>query len=442
MRTLRFVFFFVLLLFLLHGCMPRSGVEVLDVWELPQDTAAYLDPATADNPLWGDQELRAADFRTRHFSPWEESFPLRPKSEAFWMAGWLQGKTVYGGNRRPVAVEKIDALLASAGAGFFPSLDIPAVTLRPAALRALPSSHPFFLNPERAGEGLPFDYLQNSGIPANTPVRIRHRTPDGAWLYVDAAAYYGWLPATEVARVDEELMRAFRTPALAVLVRDAVPVTDGEGIYRFTGKIGTLFPVLSSDAGGSTVLVAADDGNGRAVLRRALLSSDAAAPFPLPATPRRLAAVANRIMGEPYGWGDLYGDRDCSSTLRDIYTPFGLWLPRNSGSQARAGRFVSLEKISPEEKEALLLREGIPWRTLVWMNGHIMLYMGERGGRAALYHTFWGVRTRNGDGKEGRRIVGRTVVTSLQPGRELLDIALPDGDLRERLRGMIVLGEK
>jgi cell wall-associated NlpC family hydrolase len=421
---------------------PRTGVDVLDLWELPQDAVAYLDPETADRSLWADQAPLAENFRRRYFSPWDANFPLRPKSEAFWMVSWLKERKVYGQNRRPVPSEKIDAIVASAGADFFPALDLPAIIVRPSALRALPSNRPFFLDPAKAGEGFPFDYLQNSGISANTPVRVRHRTPDGAWVYVDGAALYGWLPAADVAIVDDEFMRAFRTPALAVLVRDGVPVADTGGVFRFSGRIGTFFPVAQSDPGGSAVLVAAADADGRAVLRRALLSSDAAPIFPLPATPRQLATIANRIMGEPYGWGDLYGDRDCSSTLRDLYAPFGLWLPRNSSTQAQAGRFLSLEKLTPEEREKALRDGGVPWRTLVWMNGHIMLYVGQYQERPALFHTFWGVRTRNGGGEEGRRVIGRTVVTSLQPGRELPDIALPEGDLRHRIRGMTFLGEK
>lgn len=437
----RSLFFLVSLLILLHGCMaPPAGVDVLDLWELPQDAGVYLEPEEADRPLWADQGALAADYRRRFFSPWEAPFPVRPRSEAFWMIPWLKGKTIYGENRRPVPPEKVEAVVAAAGAASFPSLDLPAITVRPSDLRSLPSRRPFFLDPAKPGEGFPFDYLQNSGIAANTPVRIRHRTPDGAWVYVDGTALYGWLPAPDVAVVDEEFMRSFRTSALAVLVRDGVPVVDGGGVFRFTGRIGTFFPLVSSDASGRIVgLVAAADADGRAVLRQTPLPADGAALFPLPATPRRLAAVANRMMGEPYGWGDLYGDRDCSSTLRDLYAPFGFWLPRNSAAQAEAGRILSLEKLSPEERERALLETGVPWRTLLWMKGHVMLYLGEYRGRATVFHALWGVRTRDGEGEEGRRVVGRTVVTTLQPGRELPDLA-PEGDLRERLRGITLLG--
>ena len=41
----------------------------------------------------------------------------------------------------------------------------------------------------------------------------------------------------------------------------------------------------------------------------------------------------------------MYQERDCSSTLRDLFTPFGLWLPRNSGQQAGEGIYISLKDL-------------------------------------------------------------------------------------------------
>ena len=35
--------------------------------------------------------------------------------------------------------------------------------------------------------------------------------------------------------------------------------------------------------------------------------------------------MANRILGQSYGWGGLY-ETDCSAALKDLLS-FGLWLP-------------------------------------------------------------------------------------------------------------------
>lgn len=428
---------FCLFLFVLQGCLapPPPAVDILDLRQMPQDPRPYLDPKTADLPLWNDQERLASDYLERHFAPWQKSLP-RPAEEAYWFVSWLEGKSVYGENLLPVEPGRIEGLIAFSDRENYPSLDLPAITVRPTDARALPSRRPIFLDPSRAGQGFPFDYLQNSAVSANTPLRLRHRTPDGSWVYGETAAFSGWFPAEDVAMVDPPFIETFRHQTMAVAVRDSAVVIDAAGAFRYASRTGTLFPLIEKDRLGMRVLAAAAGPDGRATAREAFLLEGDAAPFPLEGTARRVAEQASRKMGQTYAWGDQFGDRDCSSAMRDLFAPFGLWLPRNSARQARAGLFVPLEELSPEGREEALLRDGLPWRTLVWMSGHIMLYVGEYQGQAAVLHALWGVRTRDDQGRDGRRIVGRTVITTLQPGIELPDLARPEGDLRGRVRGM------
>ena len=111
--------------------------------------------------------------------------------------------------------------------------------------------------------------------------------------------------------------------------------------------------------------------------------------------------------------------------IRDLFTPFGLWLPRNSKEQAEAGRFISIRNLSPAEKEAQIIRQGMPWRTLLWTPGHIMLYIGVHQGQPLIFHNFWSIRTQDADGNKGKLIVGQAAVTTLHPGRELSGRDLP-----------------
>jgi hypothetical protein len=147
------------------------------------------------------------------------------------------------------------------------------------------------------------------------------------------------------------------------------------------------------------------------------------------------------MAGEPYGWGGLGGKRDCSALTRDLFAPFGLWLPRNSSEQAFAGRFISFKDLSPAAKEALIVHTGAPWRTLLWTPGHIMLYIGIHQGKPLIFHNFWSIRTRDADGKKGRVVVGRASVTTLHPGGELGNLDLPRADRLFGLEGMVFLGE-
>jgi hypothetical protein len=143
--------------------------------------------------------------------------------------------------------------------------------------------------------------------------------------------------------------------------------------------------------------------------------------MPLLLTPRHVAGIGNRMMGQPYGWGGLYGDRDCSATMQDLFAPFGIWLPRHSAAQAEEGRPLMLEDFSDKAKEKALREQARPFRTLIWMPGHIGLYVGQWEGQAAMFHTMWGVKNSVG-GEEGRLVIGRSVVSGLRPGGERGDV--------------------
>lgn len=119
----------------------------------------------------------------------------------------------------------------------------------------------------------------------------------------------------------------------------------------------------------------------------------------------------------------MYQNRDSSATIRDLYAPFGTWLPRHSEDQAREeGVFIDMKDLSPEEKESMILKHGIPYLTLLWTEGHIMLYIGNHEGKPLIFHNILGVRTRNWMGRQGRKIVGHAAITTLQPGIELYNV--------------------
>ncbi|MBQ2515960.1 MAG: peptidase P60, partial [Desulfovibrio sp.] len=62
---------------------------------------------------------------------------------------------------------------------------------------------------------------------------------------------------------------------------------------------------------------------------------------------------------------------------------------------------------------------GVPFASLVGMNGHIMHYVGTSNNRPAILHDYWGVAVDEPKGEYQRLVIGRVVVTSITPGREL-----------------------
>ena len=68
-----------------------------------------------------------------------------------------------------------------------------------------------------------------------------------------------------------------------------------------------------------------------------------------------------------------------------------------------------------------------------------MLYIGSKDGRALIFHNVWGIRTKDLAGREGRKIIGQAVITTLQPGRELRDIDSAAGSLLDNIAAMNIL---
>ncbi|MEZ4598234.1 MAG: SH3 domain-containing protein [Syntrophotaleaceae bacterium] len=426
------------LLLLVAGCGPPATAplgEIADLLVYSQNALHYIDAAAADQPLLEQarQQAAAEKFLINYFRPWDRSLKANPADQVFAPLQDLHERTLYQGNLLPYGEEKKRSLVELCDRTRYPSMDLRAVTLRDTDLRALPTQEPGFADPRQAGEGYPFDYFQYSAIPANTPVRIHHRSADRAWYLIETPHVTGWLPALDVAPVDDKFVERFRTGRYVTVLRDNVALLDTGGNFRRNASIGALLPLSPSvSSGNRRVLIGVADSGGRGIVVEAELPGESAALWPLPATQENMAGLMNQMMGKPYGWGGIAGNRDCSSTLQDLFAAFGIDLPRNSAWQMRKGATVSLEGMSPERKEELLLARGKPFLTLVGLPGHVMLYIGRQDDRAIVFHTKWGIRTVSANGK-GRHLIGKTVITSLQPGRELPDIDRPEGDLLERV---------
>jgi len=431
---------FMLLAILFSGCGPLAKEKIRDLQSLPQDPGYFAASAAQNKTLVdaGEQRQRFAEFRRKWFAPWHTSGNMHSPEKIYWGVDMLLKKAFFGENKQSHSREWKENLIRNSAPDSFPSLDLPGIILRTSSLRVLPTQKPAFRDFSRAGEGYPFDYMQNSAIWAGTPVRIRHVSRDGAWLLVETDWVYGWIRCFQVGMVDGEFIRAFEKKELGAVVRDRFPVRDNGGDFLLFGRVGMLLPVEKRDGRGFFCLAPAPGLNGHARLRTVFLAERDLSMAPLDLTPANMADVSGRMIKEPYGWGGMYGNRDCSALMRDIFIPFGIWLPRNSSRQAESGRIISLEDLSRREKKAAIREFGVPFATLLHMPGHVGLYLGTYNGEPLLLHNMWGVKTKGLFGNEGRHVVGKTVITTLEPGAGLSDVD-ESGLLINRISGMNIL---
>nr|WP_320116889.1 SH3 domain-containing protein [uncultured Desulfuromonas sp.] len=424
---------------LLAACsVPLSSIHPLDLEKIPQNPQAFVDPQHGDQPLLEsiEQQRLADTLRSRHYLPWHSPGPLQTTQRPFWAIDWINDHPVYGATLCPLPPDRRRALVALSQQQTYPSRHQPAIMLRHCSARALPTHAPLFNNPQRPGRGFPFDQLQHAALFAGTPVLITHQSSDQAWVFVETAAIYGWVPTTAVAAVTTAQINRIEALPLVGVVEDDHGIFAADKQWRFSGRIGMLLPAVQQSQPTTTLLIAISDENHRAKLCNVTMASSAVAAFPVPLTTANLAKVATLMMGQPYDWGEQFGGRDCSATMRDLFAPFGLWLPRNSSQQAKVGTIIPLSELSPEQREQTILQQGIPFLTLIHLPGHIMLYVGEHQGRAIVLHTLWGLKTTSVLGTEDRWRVAKTVLTTLQPGIEQDGLWLSIGDLRTRIAQM------
>ncbi|WP_319588264.1 NlpC/P60 family N-terminal domain-containing protein [uncultured Desulfobulbus sp.] len=402
-----------------------------DLSKIPQDIRRFA--AMIKETMGTDEQAQVMQqFHERYFAPWTTPEPLFNVSTVTEQVKMFAERTWYGENRQIVEPERMQGLLALADLDRLPSMNQLGIVIKPTFIRILPTIRPFYETPD----DFPFDQLQFSEIKPNEPIRILHATKDGAWLYIETSYANGWIEPDAVRVTDESLQKRMIKAPRVVIVRDFAIMQTERGDVLPQPKIGTLYPLVQEEPDHWLVNVAVAGSDRDAALATARIAKNNASRHPLSFSPEALTLIGNELLKTPYGWGELYRNRDCSATTRDFFLAFGIWLPRNSLKQITSGPLVSLANLSSIDKEKLIREQGIPFRTLLHQKGHIMLYIGLDGEKPIVLHTAWAFRYKRMNCPENKLVIGRTVLSTLEIGKEL---PLSKGTILDRLDRMLLL---
>jgi len=438
----RILFVALPLLILLTGCL-KQVETIKDVSDLRQDHTSYLTDKLKTKELLAaeTQLLMDEDYNIIYFSVWHQRQPFHalPERVSLDFKKFIINLG-YGENKKKHSPDWLKKLRQNAALGNYPNALYNAITTRNTNLRVLPTQGPHFNSPEDDSSSWPFDSLQRSSMAANTPIFVCHISADKAWALVETCYTFGWIPVEDFARVDTGFIKTWESGRYAVITRDQTSILDADDNFILRTSLGYIFPLVKEMPDKLEILVATTDKNTNAVIKHGFVRREMSAVKPLRFNYANATKIADELIGEPYGWGGLYGNRDCSSMTRDFFAPFGIWLPRHSEDQVKeVGNYIELQGLSPEQKEKIILEKGIPYLSLLWRKGHVMLYIGEQNGRALIFHNIWGIKTRDSAGKEGRKIIGQAVITTLHLGYELNCIDQQEGYLLNRIYAMNVL---
>ncbi len=388
-------------LLLLLGCNNKEP----ELLQYKQDTSYLLKDI---KPLHVDMK----SFNSRVFIPWDITTMNMSKKRASW-ANYVYTKkgAYYAQNTLPWSEEEVKNIIKNTNFENYNTQKRYAITIKNTQARNLPTNKPFYLNPKHAGEGFPFDYLQNSRVHINTPLFISHYSSDGAWAFIQNPFSSGWLKTEALTILDAKERTQQQNSKKIVITKDNLPIYSNTQEYLLHVKLGAMFSYIKED----------DEYFHSYMYSRfsgkipIIISKKTATLMPLPFTKENVFQVSSELLGEKYGWRGYLSNRDCSAMTKDFFAPFAIWLPRNSAGQKNSGKYISFEGLNSDEKESLILQKGIPFASLIYLKGHIMLYAGEHNGKAMVMHNTWGVKTYE-NGKNGRALIGKAIISDLYLG--------------------------
>lgn len=422
------------------GCARLENPQEILIHLPTQD----LEPFVKESQSLKDskQAMLKQEYLTHFFSPLKKQ-PKYSVEEMRWGLNAAYQKLGFGENLLPYQKKEIESLEFEANLDAYPSVKKPAIITRSSNLRVLPTNKPRFYNPSEAGEGFPFDYWQNSFIYLGTPVLITHYSRSKKWAFVESGFVSGWILTLDVGILNDNQVRDLQqTKDFLVVTKDLTPIKNYHQEYLESARIGMLLPLLGSTQSKYESQIFLRNSRGYAYARQVVLDQDSFAKFPMSFSSQRVASLAQGIIGEKYGWGGMFGNRDCSMFLRDILGNFGFYLLRNSQAQMRQNPiennqdlYLDLSALNVEQKKKAIQENAIPFGTLLGMRGHIMLYLGRLDDEIYVLHDIWGLRTLQNETQEGRKIIGKIAITPLEIGKDIQGIH-QDKLLIHRVYGM------
>lgn len=281
-------------------------------------------------------------------------------------------------------------------------------------LRILPTNDPAFQAYQIPGQGYPFDQLQNSSLWIGTAVYTIAQTRDQAWTFVLTPSVMGWVPSNHIATMSTSNIHFWRKQAKRGMM--AITHTKAPLFYKkqffSTTYIGTVLPLQRFYLDKTRVLVPNRLPSGRAQIISAIVDVQYTTRIPQPLTRQHLAEQLKTLIQRPYGWGGLYFYNDCSQELKNLFTAFGIWLPRNSLEQSHYYAHKDLAHLSTKARINYVKKYAKPLLTILYTGGHVVLYLGKFNKQAVIYQNKWGLKPANGS---RRAILGGTVIMPLLP---------------------------
>lgn len=257
-------------------------------------------------------------------------------------------------------------------------------------LRAFPTMAASY----RIGEWGELDRFAVSLLKMGEPVLVYCQDNSGQWSFIRSMQCYGWMLTEHLAwEPDFYRWRQYCCDREQLLVIDSRRDLD---YIDFDGRaqkqlllMGTRLPLYDANRHSFVLGMPVKDCRGNlAVLQFMTRRDGGLAPGLLPCSAQNIISQAKKMLGEPYGWGGTSYYRDCSSLVVDVFSVFGLHLPRNSRQQMQ---MLAVERCPSGREQKYQFIAALPPASVLYFPGHAMLYLGRQGNSLEILHSVYAI---------------------------------------------------
>lgn len=350
---------------------------------------------------------------------------------------WMTKKQYFNENFEEIPIDYFNSIQDNIDIdGFSKILQVRfAVTVKYSDIRVLPAQDKVL----SSKSSFDIDRLQEESLDLGVPLAVVCQTKDNQWSYVFAPTEDGWIKTENIAFTDKKtLIKWIDSKKFAVIINPKADVYLDESMRNYFEyvRMGSRLPVLKK-IGKSKICVSlpSSDMQGNLVFKKGYIARDNININFLKYSQRNVLIQAFKHLNSPYSWGGYNGEQDCSSFIGQIFNCFGIVLPETSYQKIKCGTLIAdfPHDASSDEKNKVIVENAPAGLSLIYLPGHIMLYIGNNDNKPYAIHAINALSAYNQDNEKTIQNINKIIISDLDIGSNVSGNSLIDRTVKVNL---------
>ena len=228
-----------------------------------------------------------------------------------------------------------------------------------------------------------------SPLHVNEGVIIYSETKDGKWVFIRSEIYYGWVKKDSIALCHsrEEMIKYLDFSDFLVVIGESLTISFNES-DKFIIKydMGDRIEIIEEDKDNYYITIFNSNVNGYVVKKKGVIPKNACVyKGYLDFSKTNMISECFKCLGTGYKWGGGEEQRDCSSTVMEIFSTFGIIFPKSTKWQLKVP-FKKYDLSELEIKDKCTILDSIPTGSLLFTERHVMIYLGKSEKEHFIFH--------------------------------------------------------